>query len=473
MPKHGNPFVKLLARDLIAAFGAHNLKNPHETGRIFLSPQKIQVHDDWNPKHENYDADIAIATFLAGAITFSTYVQPICLWNEQTDPSQIEGHIGGWGQSENLEKPFGDVPTILKVPIHTNEFCFLTTKDLVDLASNRTFCAGRGDGTGVCEGDSGGGLSIKVGPTFYFRGIVSSGLFDQFSCDVSKFSIFTDVLKFKPWIDQIISERRGERGKILVQKAVRVNLICTIRSISWTYSFRVNNKESEACFIIDQNIDREGFFVESDPNLSILALIIQNNKEVKFLPSNIVDYFHKLRFYEVENCSIKTVNRKHFNGLNKLERLDLSLNEIELIDRDSFKDLNNLKSLDLSHNKIKTIDPKFFQSLETLLQLMIGNNQIEFLDGDIFVKIKNVRFIDLEHNKLSTIPADLFKNNLELDEIWLHANEIQAISPTMFDHLLYLHYVDLRINTCVDDSINQNRINEVKNVLRKNCKSPV
>ena len=201
MPKHGNPFTKLLARDLLALFGAHNLTDPYEIGRMALSPQKIQVNDDWNPNLESYDADIAIITFQAVAIPFSSYIQPICLWKEKSDPTQTEGYIAGWGQSQNLEKFWEEIPTKLKVPIHTNEFCFLTTKDLVDLASNRTFCAGRGDGTGICDGDSGGGVSITDGSHFYFRGIFSSGLRDLISCDVSKFAIFTDVLKFKLWID--------------------------------------------------------------------------------------------------------------------------------------------------------------------------------------------------------------------------------------------------------------------------------
>ena len=136
MPKQGNPFTELLLRDLLALFGAYNLTDPYEIGRMSLSPQKVQVHDDWDPNLESNDADIAIITFEAGAIRFSFFVQPICLWNGKTDPNQTEGHIGGWGQSENLEKFFEEIPTKLKVPIHTNEFCFLTTKDLAGLSSD-------------------------------------------------------------------------------------------------------------------------------------------------------------------------------------------------------------------------------------------------------------------------------------------------------------------------------------------------
>ena len=206
MPKQGNPFTSLSARNFLAFFGAHNLTDLYETGRIALSPLKMKVHDDWSPDYESYDADIAIITFEAGAIMLSTYVQPICLWNKKTQPTQTEGHIGGWGQCEHLNKPFEEIPRKLKVSIHTNEDCFLTTKDLVDLASDRTFCAGKGADSDISTDNSGGGLSIKVGSTFFFRGIVSSGFHDQLSFDGPEMAIFTDVLKFKPWIDYTMNE---------------------------------------------------------------------------------------------------------------------------------------------------------------------------------------------------------------------------------------------------------------------------
>ena len=81
-------------------------------------------------------------------------------------------------------------------------------------------------------------VSIEVGPTFYFRGIVSSGLVDQITCDVSKFSIFTDVLKFKPWIDKIV----GQDGETLIRKVVPANLICTIYKYKWKHCLKDNTK---------------------------------------------------------------------------------------------------------------------------------------------------------------------------------------------------------------------------------------
>ena len=465
MPKQGNPFIELLPRDLIALFGAHDLKDSYEIGRQSLSPEKIQVHRDWNPSHESFDADIAILTFQAGAIMFSTYVQPICLWKKKADPTQTEGYIGGWGQSQNLEKFFEEIPTKLKVPIHANEFCFLTTKDLVDLASNRTFCAGKGNGRGVCDGDSGGGVSIKFGSTYYFRGIISSGLYDELRfCDVTKFSIFTDVLKFKPWIDQIMCE-----DGTLIPNIVQSDLTCTTHLHQWNDLLGNRMKDLLTCSIDDQKIDREGFSVAG--KLSTQAIRIFDNKEVNFLPGNIADAFPKMIVYEAYNCALKTIQKTSFKGLKKLKHLNLASNEIEWIDGDSFKDLTKLGFLNLSGNKIKTVNPNWFQSFDNLWKFSIGDNHIEFLDEEIFDDLRNVRDISLENNILSTIPEDLFKNNLKLQRICFNLNNIETISSTMFDHLKNLTYVDLRNNSCVNMDYSQDRFEVMKNVLRMNCTS--
>ena len=382
---------------------------------------------------------------------FSSYVQPICLWNEKNDPTQTEGHIGGWGQSQNLENFFEEIT-------------------IVDLASNRTFCAGRGDGTGVCDGDSGGGVSIIDGSTFYFRGIVSSGLRNQISCDVTKFSIFTDVLKFRTWIDQIISED----GDILIPKVVqRSNVRCTIISYSWKHLVEDSKKDLLTCRIYDQKIDHEGFSVAGYVNQNIQAIGILKNKEVKFLPENIGESSPGLIGFLVINCSIKTVNGKHCKGLNKLEVLILERNEIESIEGDSFKDLTKLDFLNLAHNEIQTLDPNLFQSLEILSAFAIPNNQIEFLDEKIFVKLRNVGNIELTSNKLTTIPKNLFKHNLSLGLIWLNGNKIQTISSTMFDHLSNLSLINLRNNVCVNGFYLRNRFDKMKNLLSRNCTLPV
>ena len=429
MPKRGNPFRELLAHDLIALFGAYALRNFHKEGRT-SSPENVQVHRDWNPSHENYDANIAIIRFKDDAITFSPKVQPICLWNMTTDPTETFGQINRWEQFGSLMVPF-----INKVPIHTNEFCISKSEDLVDVASNRTFCGKKGPS--YCASNKSGGLTIKVGSTFYFRGIISSDLHGKIGCDASNYSIFTDVLKFKPWINQILKED----GEIFY-------LRCKIQSFSDSGLFH-GSKDWKVCRIYDQKIDEEGFSVAGDPNQSIQIFYINDNKEVKFLPANIAVSFPGLITYVVKNCSISTINVKHFKGLNTLEHLDLERNDIETIDGDSFKDLTKLNDLILSANKIHLIDSNLFQSLKILTILIINENPLVFLDEKIFVNLKNLKNILLNANRLSVIPKNLFINNSKLETIGLQMNIIALINSTMFDHLNNLRYVDLQFNFCV------------------------
>ena len=339
-------------------------------------------------------------------------------------------------------------------------------KDFVDLASNQAVCASKADDTGVCRVNSGGSLSIKVCSVFYYRGIVSSTLFDDMCSDISKFTIFTDVFKLKPWIDQFMRED----GEILVPKVTQTNetqIRCT-KELEKLNGFMI-----QACKIENQKIDAEDFSIAADPNRDFQAIHIWNNKEVKFLPENIVECFPRLMLYDVSDCSIKIVNDKYFKALNKLEVLTLQRNEIELIDGNTFKDLRKLQKLLLEQNKIKTIDPNSFQSLENLWELRIGYNKIELLDANIFDNLKNLRLITLNNNKLTTIPANLFKNNLNLEEIFFRENKIQTISSITFDHLTELRYVDLRNSVCVNDHYHQSGFHVMKHVLRTNCTSPV
>ena len=174
----------MLAHELIVLFGVYNLSDHYEVGRITLSPEKIKVHPDWNSSDTRQDADITIMTFESGAIPSSKFIQPICLWSDAIPPTQTNGYIGSWGVNRQSQNAYEGTPSKRKVQIVFNIFCFLRTKNLTNLATSRTFCAGSGNETGICEGDNGGGVTIQVGSVFYFRGIVSSSLYDQISCDL-------------------------------------------------------------------------------------------------------------------------------------------------------------------------------------------------------------------------------------------------------------------------------------------------
>ena len=117
------------------------------------------------------------------------------------------GTVVGYGKSVETEKNHENIPRILDMPIYTNEDCFFENKELVTISSRRTFCGGYNNGSGVCNGDSGSGLVITDGNSYYIRGIVSSSLYvGNYECDVRTYSVFTDLLKFYDWINDVSAE---------------------------------------------------------------------------------------------------------------------------------------------------------------------------------------------------------------------------------------------------------------------------
>lgn len=199
-------YEKTVPRDVSALFGTFDLDKPHESGQFSLSPTKIFVHNDWNPFVTSYDADIAVLEFESDQIPFTNYIRPVCLWNDSNEPDVTEGYVVGWGKSEDETKEHDNIPKKIKIPIFTNEECSIETPALASLSSGRTFCAGWRNGTGVCFGDSGNGFVIKVNEVFYLKGIVSSSTITSTkNCDVSKFAVYTNVLKFHTWINRIVN----------------------------------------------------------------------------------------------------------------------------------------------------------------------------------------------------------------------------------------------------------------------------
>ena len=85
------------------------------------------------------------------------------------------------------------------------------------ISSNRSFCGGSRDGSGVCMGDSGNGLFVEYSGIYFLRGIVSSSLYTKSNCDVYNFAVFTNVLKFFDWIvDRASSSNRQYISRLVI-----------------------------------------------------------------------------------------------------------------------------------------------------------------------------------------------------------------------------------------------------------------
>lgn len=142
----------LHAEDIVALLGKYNLKHLYERGVVTMEINKILIHEDWKTYVARYDADIAILYF-EREIQLVDNIKTVCIPLSSKAFDLKEGDVVGWGTSERTEinQP-ENTPRKIKIKAApSNEFCFLHESSLIDISSNRTFCAG-GENEGPCLG---------------------------------------------------------------------------------------------------------------------------------------------------------------------------------------------------------------------------------------------------------------------------------------------------------------------------------
>lgn len=165
--------------------------------------EKIIIHEDYKRMNDySFDADIAVI-ILKQTVKYTEYIRPTCLWPGSTSISDIISHKGtivGWGR--DITGVYSNASNKIELPVVTTQTCINSHEDFEYLMSERTFCAGKEDAAGPCNGDSGGPFCLKMNDRWYLRGIVSSSLFQNSStsCFRHKYLVFTDIAPFLPWI---------------------------------------------------------------------------------------------------------------------------------------------------------------------------------------------------------------------------------------------------------------------------------
>ncbi|KAI6225910.1 hypothetical protein M3Y95_00746800 [Aphelenchoides besseyi] len=112
-----------------------------------------------------------------------------------------------------------------------------------------------------------------------------------------------------------------------------------------------------------------------------------------------------LREFEVRSDS--------WNGLNHLEELDLGWNELRKLNSRAFdSDLrSNLRLLSLrSNEKLTEIEPNAFDGLVKLETLNLSGSALRSLNSDMFEGLELLRELDVSHNNLSEIDNQTFSS---------------------------------------------------------------
>lgn len=143
-PRHPN--------DIVVKIGKFDLSQTFERGSLIAYPSDIIVHPNWKYWTKDYDSDIAVI-ILEQKVQVSDAVLPVCLWGrDQPQPTEISGIVVGWGKSGNTAK-HENKPRELEVKRRSNEDCFLKNPRFAAISSKNTFCAGKNEFSGPCQGD--------------------------------------------------------------------------------------------------------------------------------------------------------------------------------------------------------------------------------------------------------------------------------------------------------------------------------
>lgn len=194
------------SNDILIYLGRHDMNNWMEKGSVIRQVSSINFSDAYKADGgiSDYDGDIAVVV-LQSAVTFSEYIQPICLWKGTADDMiGMSGIVVGWGSDRN-GLAITQTPQGITIPIVEDSVCKASNELFKTIQSNRTFCAGLQDGKGPCHGDSGGGLAVMRGKQMILKGLVSAALAGPLNiCDLSNYVVFTDVAQYRDWIKSFL-----------------------------------------------------------------------------------------------------------------------------------------------------------------------------------------------------------------------------------------------------------------------------
>jgi len=326
-----------------------------------------------------------------------------------------------------------DVLQFLEIDAVTNEVCS-ENHWLGYLSSIQTFCGGKiASKSGPCQGDSGKLIHliawasfncfIAAGGGFYtessgrsnLQGIVSSSYLDEDGiCDLSMYSVFTNVGSFVKWIRETVQKQWNY-----------IEMECEFKADWWVeeivfaewikqcfYSLhRTGRYMCNATFPIIDSANVKIYSVngkhKDGKSIHDVTKLVLRNSASECLPNNIGAHFPELERIYLESSSLKFITRENFKFMENVIELYLVDNQISELSN-QFDDLVNLEILVLSHNHIKVVSVQLLKNLKKLEYFDAAFNEIEHLEAG-FDNNKEVTTINFECNKLKKISVDFTK----------------------------------------------------------------
>nr|WLK77139.1 Toll-like receptor [Eisenia andrei] len=188
---------------------------------------------------------------------------------------------------------------------------------------------------------------------------------------------------------------------------------------------------------------------------TLLRLDLNDNGQIETLSNGVFYGLSNLSNLFLQGCKIRTIERRAFSGLEKLQKLVLSRNLIASngLPSKALSAMQNLVSLDLSFNKFTTISTEYnlFSGLTKLQWLDFSQNVCGNISTRIFQPLVNLQTLNLAGNRLgrvieTDIDGQLFRGLSKLRWLRLDNNEMRVMQHMMFSDLTSLQMLNLSNN---------------------------
>ncbi|XP_052566951.1 polyserase-2-like [Culex pipiens pallens] len=211
--------ARALAKDkLRVQLGIHDLTNVDLDTAKLIDVSAVHVGPQF--QRAGLRNDIGLIK-LVESVQFTDYILPACIGGSGPTPSE-SGMAIGWGVTET------DMPS---PALKKAELPVVDTFDCLDsdplffgnMIHKGMFCAGRGNGTLVCNGDSGGGLFFRREGSWFLGGVVSfSKVRDNRLCLAEGLAGFANVTRYLSWIRNVtgmqIPDQSSDGSQIVVPR---------------------------------------------------------------------------------------------------------------------------------------------------------------------------------------------------------------------------------------------------------------
>ncbi len=196
-----------------------------------------------------------------------------------------------------------------------------------------------------------------------------------------------------------------------------------------------------------------------------------NHNLISVIAEHAFDGLGKLEILDMSENSVSHLTAEMFYPLSRCVNLSLKKNQISIIDRDAFKGLSNAEHHDLHYNNIVEIGhgafyplvsldviaffgqkmfpeivPSTFLGLQSLKKDVFGYTSIGSLGANVFSTLINCREFHLSSNKITVIHEDAFKGMWSLNDLKLGRNLISVLPAKLFQNSKGMFGIQLDYN---------------------------